>query len=144
VVPRVLATRNPSTYFKLKPLDLSLVPGLTQYFAAFRTYKERIPVILREPSASTRIFLRIIDMERLLAEHIQVLILGYAGWILRSYLHDLYDHDIQAFIVMTKLKNDELCCKPCLSVSMPKNHRVVFSTSRKSLPMVVQLWYHLG
>jgi hypothetical protein len=48
---------------KLKPLDLSLVPGLTQSFAAFRTYKERISVILRVPSASTGIFLRIVDTE---------------------------------------------------------------------------------
>jgi hypothetical protein len=53
-----------ATYFRLKPLDLSLVPGLTQYFAAFRTYKERVPVILRVPSASTGIFLRIVDMEK--------------------------------------------------------------------------------
>jgi hypothetical protein len=44
-------------------LDLSLVPGLTQSFAAFRTYKERVPVILRVPSASTGIFLRVVDTE---------------------------------------------------------------------------------
>jgi hypothetical protein len=42
---------------------LSLVPGLTQSFAAFRIYKERIPVILRVHSASTGIFLRIVDTE---------------------------------------------------------------------------------
>jgi hypothetical protein len=33
----------------------------------------------------------------LLAERIHVCILGHAGWILRSYLHDLYDHGIQAY-----------------------------------------------
>jgi hypothetical protein len=33
----------------------------------------------------------------LLAERIHVRILGLAGWIPRSYLHDLYDHDIQAY-----------------------------------------------
>jgi hypothetical protein len=52
-----------ATYFRLKPLELSLVPGLTQSFAAFRTYKERIPVILRVPSAPTGIFFRIVDTE---------------------------------------------------------------------------------
>jgi hypothetical protein len=44
-------------------LDLSLGPGLTHSFAAFRTYKERFPVVLRVPSASTRIFLRVVDTE---------------------------------------------------------------------------------
>jgi hypothetical protein len=52
-----------ATYFKLKPLDLNLVPGLTQSFVAFRTYKEKIPVIPRVPSVSTEIFLRIMDTE---------------------------------------------------------------------------------
>jgi hypothetical protein len=33
----------------------------------------------------------------LLAERIHVRILGLAGRILRSYLYDLYDHDIQAY-----------------------------------------------
>jgi hypothetical protein len=32
-----------------------------------------------------------------LEERIHVHILGHAGQILRSYLHDLYDHGIQAF-----------------------------------------------
>jgi hypothetical protein len=30
--------------------DLNPVPGVTQSFAAFRTYKDRIPVFLRVPS----------------------------------------------------------------------------------------------
>jgi hypothetical protein len=49
------------TYFKLKPLDLNLVHDVTQSFATFRTYKDRIPVVLRVPSASIMIFLRIMD-----------------------------------------------------------------------------------
>jgi hypothetical protein len=51
------------TYFKLKPLDLNPVPGVTQSFAAFRTYNDRIPVILRVSNVSTGIFLRIVDTE---------------------------------------------------------------------------------
>jgi hypothetical protein len=43
--------------------DLNPVPGVTQSFAVFRAYKDRIPVFLRIPSASTEIFLRIVDME---------------------------------------------------------------------------------
>jgi hypothetical protein len=35
------------------------------------------------------------DTEKLLAECILVRILGHAGWILMSYLHDLGNHDIQ-------------------------------------------------
>jgi hypothetical protein len=37
--------------------------GQTHPFAAFRTYKEWVPVILRVPSASTRIFLRVVDTD---------------------------------------------------------------------------------
>jgi hypothetical protein len=37
--------------------------GQIHSFAAFRTYKEWIPVVLRVPSASTRIFLRVIDTD---------------------------------------------------------------------------------
>jgi hypothetical protein len=37
--------------------------GQTYSFAAFRTYKEWIPVVLRVPSASTRIFLRVVDTD---------------------------------------------------------------------------------
>jgi hypothetical protein len=59
--------------------------------------KTWIPVFLRVPSVSTEIFLCIVDTEILLAERIHVRILGHAGRIMRSYLHNLYDHDIQAF-----------------------------------------------
>jgi hypothetical protein len=37
--------------------------GQIHSFAAFRTYKEWIPVVLRVPSASTRIFLRVVDTD---------------------------------------------------------------------------------
>jgi hypothetical protein len=37
--------------------------GQTHSFAAFRTYKELVLVVLRVPSASTRIFLRVVDMD---------------------------------------------------------------------------------
>jgi hypothetical protein len=37
--------------------------GQTHSFAAFRTYKKWIPVVLRVPSASTRIFLRVVDTD---------------------------------------------------------------------------------
>jgi hypothetical protein len=53
-------------------------------------------------------------------------ILGHAGQILRSYLYDLYDHGIQAFIAMTKLEIHESCFKPCLTVSMSKIFELFF------------------
>jgi Na+-transporting NADH:ubiquinone oxidoreductase subunit NqrA len=37
--------------------------GQTHFFAVFRTYKRWIPVVLRVPSASTRIFLRVVDTD---------------------------------------------------------------------------------
>jgi hypothetical protein len=37
--------------------------GQTHSFATFRTYKEWVPVVLRVPSASTRIFLRVKDTD---------------------------------------------------------------------------------
>jgi hypothetical protein len=37
--------------------------GQTHSFAAFKTYKEWVPVVLRVPSASTRIFLRVVDTD---------------------------------------------------------------------------------
>jgi hypothetical protein len=49
------------------------------------------------PNAFTGIFLHIMDTEKVLAERIRVRILGHTGRILRSYLHDLYDHDIQTY-----------------------------------------------
>jgi hypothetical protein len=59
-------------------------------------------------------------------------ILGHAGRILRSYLHDLYNDSIQAFIMMTKLEIHEFCCKPCLTVSMPKIFELFFQLSQIS------------
>jgi hypothetical protein len=49
-----------------------------------------------------------------------VCILGHAGQILRSYLHDLCDHGIQAFIMMTRPENQFFIHEPCLAVSIPK------------------------
>jgi hypothetical protein len=43
--------------------------------------------------------------KNLLAERIRECILRHAGRILKYYLHDLCDHDIQAFIAMTRLEN---------------------------------------
>jgi hypothetical protein len=73
------------------------VPSVTQPFAAFRTYKDMIPVFLRVPSASSGIFSSYRGYGNLLAERIHVRILGHAGRILRSYLHNLCNHGIQDF-----------------------------------------------
>jgi hypothetical protein len=62
-IPFRLPEQKLATYFKLKSPDSNSVPGVTQSFAAFRTYKDKIPVFLRVPSASTGIFLRIVDTE---------------------------------------------------------------------------------
>jgi hypothetical protein len=42
---------------------------------------------------------------KLLAERIQVRILGHTGRILRSYLHDLFQSWHSSFVVMTQLEN---------------------------------------
>jgi hypothetical protein len=55
------------------------------------------------------------------AEHIRVWILGHAGWILRSYLHHLCDHGIQAcYPSGHDLIIHFFYREPCLAISMPE------------------------
>jgi hypothetical protein len=53
-------------------------------------------LFLKVPSVSAGIFF-VRGYEKILAERILVRILGHAGWIQRSYLHDLCDHNIRTF-----------------------------------------------
>jgi hypothetical protein len=78
----------------------------------------------------------------LLAERIHVRILGHAGQIPRSYLHDLCDHDIQAFYRDERGLITKIYHEPCLVVSMPKIVELSSSTSRKSLPMGVNCRFY--
>jgi hypothetical protein len=57
----------------------------------------------------------------LLAKRIHVRILGHAGWILRSYLHDLCDRDIQAFIAMTRLEDHNFVVSHVWLFQYPKS-----------------------
>jgi hypothetical protein len=74
--------------------------GQTYSFAVFRTYKEWVPVVLRVPSASTRFSSRR-RHGYLLAERIHVRIPGQTGWILGSYLHDMFQSWHSSFVAMT-------------------------------------------
>jgi hypothetical protein len=63
-------------------------------------------------------FLRILDMDKLLAERIQVRIPGHTRWILGCYLHDMFQSWHSSFIAMTQLENHIL--QSCLTVSALK------------------------
>jgi hypothetical protein len=76
--------------------------------------------------------------DKLLAERIHVRILGHAGWILRSYLHDLCDHDIQACYHGRRDLIIKFLSRALFGCFSARNHRVAFSTSRESLPMGVK------
>jgi hypothetical protein len=52
----------------------------------------------------------------LLAEYIHVRILGHAGQIMRSYLHDLCDHGIQACSRGGRGLRINFFREPCLAV----------------------------
>jgi hypothetical protein len=79
----------------------------------------------------------------LLAERIHVCILGHAGRILRSYLHDLCDHGIQAFYRGGHGLRIKILSRALFGCFNARNHQVVFLISRKSLPMGVkcQIYY---
>jgi hypothetical protein len=66
-----------------------------------------------------------------------VRILGHVGWILRSYLHDLCDHGIQAFKHDDAAWESNFHREPCLAVSILKIFGLFSSDSQKSLLMGV-------
>jgi hypothetical protein len=74
----------------------------------------------------------------LLADCIRVRILGHAGWILRSYLHDICDHGIQACYHGGRGLRIQLLPRASFGCFNAQNLRVAYSTSRKSLPMGVK------
>jgi hypothetical protein len=75
---------------------------------------------------------------KLLVECIHVHILGLAGRILRSYLHDLCDHDIQACYHGERGLRIKFLSRALFGYFSAQNHWVAFSTSRESLPMGVK------
>jgi hypothetical protein len=58
--------------------------------------------------------------KNLLAEHIRVQILGHVGGILRPYLHDLYDHEIQACYRGGRGLRTDFLSRVLFAVSMPE------------------------
>jgi hypothetical protein len=65
--------------------------------AAFRTYQSMSSSISYGTQCANQDFFSYCGYGNLLAERIRVWILGHAGRILRSYLHDLCDHSIQTY-----------------------------------------------
>jgi hypothetical protein len=72
---------------------------------------------------------------KLLAERIHVRIIGLAGQILRSYLHNLCDHSIEACYLGGRGLRIKFLSRALFGCFSAQNHRVAFSTSRESLPM---------
>jgi hypothetical protein len=75
------------------------------------------------------------DTTKLISRCIHVRIVGHAGWILRSYLHGLCDHDIQACYRGLRIKK---LSRALFGYFSSRNNRVAFSTSRESIPMGVK------
>jgi hypothetical protein len=67
-----------------------------------------------------------------------VRILGHAGRILRSYLHDLCDHGIQAYYRGRCGSRIFFLSRALFGYLSTQNNWVAFSTSRESLPMGVK------
>jgi hypothetical protein len=112
--------------------------GQTHSFTAFRTYKEWVPVVLRVPSASTRIFSSRRRHGYIPAERIHVRIPGHTGWILGSYLRDIFQSRHSSFVTMTQLKNH--MSQPSLTVPVYKIFGFIQPWSIKnSLPMGVMM-----
>jgi hypothetical protein len=76
--------------------------------------------------------------ENLLAERIHVRILGHAGRIMRSYLHDHCEHCIQASYRDGRGLRIQILSRVLFGYFNARNLWVVYSTSQKSLPMGVK------
>jgi hypothetical protein len=72
---------------------------------------------------------------KLLAERIQVRILGQTGRILGSYLHDLFQSSNSSFVAMTQLKNLAIVSALFDSFNTENLRVVQFLTNMNSLPM---------
>jgi hypothetical protein len=82
--------------------------GQTHSFATYRTYKEWVPVVLRVPSASTRIFLRVIDtdMYQQSASMCVCRATQDGSWGLTFVMY--FNHDIQ---VLSRWRNSRIVCR---------------------------------
>jgi hypothetical protein len=82
--------------------------GQTHSFAAFRTYKKWIPVVLRVPSASTRILLRVVDTDTYQqSASICVCRATQDGsWGLTFVIY--FNHDIR---VLSRWRNSRIICR---------------------------------
>jgi hypothetical protein len=81
--------------------------GQTHSFAAFRTYKKWIPVVLRVPSASTRIFLRVVDTDTYQQSASMYVYRATqdGSWGLTFMIY--FNHDIR---VLSRWRNSRIIC----------------------------------
>jgi hypothetical protein len=68
-----------------------------------------------------------------------VRILGHAGRILRSYLHDLLRPRHSNIVAMMELENHDFVVSPVWLFQYPESSGCFSLTSRKSLPMGVKM-----
>jgi hypothetical protein len=108
-----------------------LETGQTHSFAAFRTYKEWVPVVLRVPSASTRIFLRVVDTDTYQQSAsmcvYQATQDGSWGLTFMTY----FSHGIQ---ILSRWRNPRIICRSLVWLFQRTKYSSLFNLDRKNLP----------
>jgi hypothetical protein len=111
--------------------------GQTHSFAAFRTYKEWIPVVLRVPSASTRIFLHVIDTDKYQQSASMCVYRATpdGSWGLTFVIY--FNHGIQ---VLARWRNSRIICRSLVWLFQCTKYSG-YSTliDKNSLPMGVMM-----
>jgi hypothetical protein len=111
--------------------------GQTHSFAALRTYKKWIPVVLRVPSASTRIYLRVVDTDKYQQSASMCIYQatqdGSRGLTFVIY----FNHDIR---VLSQWRNSRIICRSSVWLFKCVKYSG-YSTliNKNSLPMVVMM-----
>jgi hypothetical protein len=109
--------------------------GQTHSFAAFRTYKEWITVVLKVPSASTRIFLRVVDTDTYQQSASMCVYRATqdGSWGLTFMIY--FDHGIR--ISSWWLNSRIICHSLVWLIQRTKYSGYITMINKNSLPMVV-------
>jgi hypothetical protein len=108
----------------------------THSFATFRTYKEWIPIVLRVPSASTRIFFRVVDTDTYQQSTSMCVYRATrdGSWGLTVVIY--FNHGIQ---VLSRWCNSRITCRSLVWLFQPTKYSSLLNLDQIKifLPMVV-------
>jgi hypothetical protein len=109
--------------------------GQTHSFTVFRTYKKWIPMVLRVPSASTRIFLYVVDTDTYQQSASMCVYRATqdGSWGLTFVIY--FNHDIQ---ISSRWHNSRIICHSLVwLIQRTKYSGYITMINKNSLPMVV-------